>query len=914
MLNSSTGQVESVPEEQVPALYAAGTHQLPAAPLHVVGQDGTVGTVDPSQAGALFASGGRLAKPEEVRAAKLDAKYGGIGGGLAALGEGAARGLTLGASDPLAVGAAGLFGGQKAAAATREHLANEKEANPLLSMGGEVAGAVAPLILSGGTSAPEQSASVTTAIADGVRTLGAAPRAVGGLGDLAEHAIANVLGEGSSVLGRAGQAAAKQAVRGIVEGGLFAGGAEISDATLENRPLTAEKLLSAVGHGALTAGLLGGALGGFGSLATDGAQAALGQLSPKLDEAANLQAARWAGVDDLHASRVGGAKAVGDTVLDEVLKPAIAEGGMAAAAMSPEAKLAAIEKATGRIGKQIGSLVEGTDATVSLDEMLRPIDERIEKMRGLVGHEGQVRALEGLKESVQRTLGSGEAVDAVDQLGAVNSRYLRDPETYRPASLAAERARYAGRTADEVDALAMNQRPIALHTEPDGSIILDDGRHRLMAANEAGAKRILAVVRQYDADGNVLAENIRPVSVRGAEGIDVPIANAIEQRRALQNIAFRESKSLDPNTRVQLLREVSTEWNNLEERAINEASEDHAMGTQLRALNRKFSQLKLAEAAAEKAVAKPTALMNPITFGLAAHSLANGNIPGAAGMVAASAARQALREHGNAYAALMLDRLSTWGGISKAVAETNEGIDAALGSAMGGKRPVGRPSSPKSSLGRYDEEAKRVRTLASVAPAVVAAHLQHATSSMQMHAPELQKALASQTSKATQYLASALPPSADPTSSLTPHLDEAHVSAEQKIQFLRKVDAVEGGPPAILKRLASGRMTPEDVDVLKKVYPNTLDEIRQKVAERCADRSKPVPYPLRIQLGTLLDVPTDATLEPQFIQAIRAGYAASAPKATPADATPKKGASKTLKSLDQSKGMVESAMSSGSEA
>jgi hypothetical protein len=859
MLNSSTGEVEQIPEQQVQALYQAGTHQLSADPLHVVGQDGTVGTIDPTQAQAAFTNGARVAQPEEIHAAKLDAKYGGIGGSLAALGEGAARGLTLGASDPLAVGAAGLLGGPEAAAATREHLAGEKEANPLTSAAGELGGAALPVIFSGGAAGPEEAPGIAASLADGVRTLGAAPRAVSGLGDLAEHAVANVLGAGGSALSSAGRAAARTAVRGIVEGGLFAGGAEVSDATLENRPLTAEKLLSSVGHGALTAGLLGGALGGFGSLASEGAQAALGKLSPKLDDAANLQAAKWAGVEERSAARVGGAAAVGDTVLDEVIKPAVEEGGMAAAAMSPEEKLTRIRAATDRIGKQIGGLVEGSDATVPLEDLLKPIRERVETMRGRVGHESQVKALESLEDSVTRVLGGG-----IDE-AVTRQRVERTPK---------EIADY-------------------LRSHPD----------------------IL-----WEAQNGALPEHVRFKGFEeGAEkpAPRIPIADVIEQRRALQNVAYREAKSLDPNTRVQLLREVSGEWSNLEEKAINDASEDHAMGTQLRGLNRKFAQLKLAEDAAEGP--QQVTRMNPLTMGFAAHSLLTGHPAVAAGMVGSQMARQALQQHGNAYAALMLDRLSTWGGIGKAVSEVNEQVDKSLDSMLAARRPVGRPASAKAPSNgavesKYKEESQRIRAIAAVAPAMVSAHLQHATSSMQTHAPMLQRDLHSQTSRATQYLAGALPPQApNAATSMTPHLDlkQDHSSPEQKIQFLRKVQAVEDGPGGIVKRMAQGRLTPEDVDVLRNVYPESLAEIQTKVQERCADRTKPVPYTARVQCGLLLGVPTDVSLTADFARAVQQGYAASSPKPQAPAGPSGRGKDAKLSLASASAGVVEAAMGQG---
>ena len=107
---------------------------------------------------------------------------------------------------------------------------------------------------------------------------------------MAEHAVSGVLGASDTVLGGAARAAAKAATRGIVEGGLFGAGQGISESTLDNQPLTAEKLFSSIGHGSLMGGLLGGAVGGAGNLAAEGASHLLGGFSEKLDEAAGEQA------------------------------------------------------------------------------------------------------------------------------------------------------------------------------------------------------------------------------------------------------------------------------------------------------------------------------------------------------------------------------------------------------------------------------------------------------------------------------------------------------------------------------------------------------------------------------------------------------------------------------------------------
>src|SRR3990167_3672723 len=107
---------------------------------------GELVTVDAADAAK---PGYRVLGQDELAAEHARLKYGqGVGNVAKATVAGAARGLTLGASDAVAT----AIGGE----GTREALEGLRAANPIASAGGEVAGAVAPLVLSGGTSAGVQ--------------------------------------------------------------------------------------------------------------------------------------------------------------------------------------------------------------------------------------------------------------------------------------------------------------------------------------------------------------------------------------------------------------------------------------------------------------------------------------------------------------------------------------------------------------------------------------------------------------------------------------------------------------------------------------------------------------------------------------------------------------------------------------
>lgn len=376
--------------------------------------DGQIGTVDADEADQM-PEGSALASPAEVQAFKarqrLEAEYGGLGGGLAAAGLGALRGASLGLSDPLIAG----IGGEGA----RRALENYQEANPGSSLAGEVGGVVLPAFFTGGEGA----------IGTGAKVLSAPTRVVGTVGRGAEALAGGIVGtEARSVLGRVAQ---KALIKGAGLGGeaaIYGIGNEISDAAIHDHELTAEKLWAGAGRGALLGAGLGAAAGTVGQLAREGANslakvARSPSVSAWLEKQSLVSTGRAAGVNKRIATK---AETFGD--FDQMRRvwrdeaPGLV-GKRSFSHMTSEDLAQAAESGLQRDGQKLQSLLEKADdsliakAPEKLPKAIDVIDDieraadRIEGSK--LGSGAVVNRMRGLAEDARRIYG---LVDAEGQI------------------------------------------------------------------------------------------------------------------------------------------------------------------------------------------------------------------------------------------------------------------------------------------------------------------------------------------------------------------------------------------------------------------------------------------------------------------------------------------------------------------
>jgi hypothetical protein len=244
----------------------------PAAPMMTVTEDnrvhmldaaGSPVTVDRADVDAAIAAGYGLESADSVSARRLGKERGTLGQKALTVGEGALESATLGLGTAAAVG---ILGDDY-----RQAALERRAYNPNAHLIGQVAGAVAPVALSGGSSLA----------ARGLATVGAPARGVAALGGLAERGAARLLGGslGTGTLGRAAARGLELGAAGAVEGAAYGLGSSIADAALQDTAWTADKAFAAMSDGAWYGLTTGGAVGAGSSVLGSAGKAALAKMT-----------------------------------------------------------------------------------------------------------------------------------------------------------------------------------------------------------------------------------------------------------------------------------------------------------------------------------------------------------------------------------------------------------------------------------------------------------------------------------------------------------------------------------------------------------------------------------------------------------------------------------------------------------
>ncbi len=161
--------------------------------------------------------------------------------------------------------------------------------------------------------------------------------------------------------------------------------------------------------------------------------------------------------------------------------------------------------------------------------------------------------------------------------------------------------------------------------------------------------------------------------------------------------------------------------------------------------------------------------------------------------------------------------------------------------------------------------------------------------------PAYSTAMAASAARVVNYLSSLKPQ----TAPVNPLDGKRTPSPTEKAKYDRALDIAQQ-PMVVLSHLKDSRLTPDDINALKTMYPSLYNNLTQKLTAgvvEAVQKDKPIPYGVRQGLSLFLGQPMDSTLTPQSI--LRAQQAAVQAKAPYSGEAQEQGPPKSTNKLDK---------------
>ena len=145
---------------------------------------------------------------------------------------------------------------------------------------------------------------------------------------------------------------------------------------------------------------------------------------------------------------------------------------------------------------------------------------------------------------------------------------------------------------------------------------------------------------------------------------------------------------------------------------------------------------------------------------------------------------------------------------------------------------------------------------------------------LQVAAPETFKESQQVVRRSLIFLRSKLYPMNAFSQSVNPFMKKTYPASDQEIYKLKKYLNAIQNPLSILKDLKTGSLSREGVEAVSFVYPNLYEEIKLQVYNNLKDVNKEgkIEYKQRLQLGILMDIPTDMALMPDAVKGLQSFY------------------------------------------
>ncbi len=886
--------------------------------VRVVSPSGEVGTVPANLAKRALSEGYKPATAEDIRLHERKKTHGGVGGQAVSAIAGAGRTLSMGGTDWAAVKAAEALEGEAGAAEMQQMLRDLQEENPSATLAGEVGGLVGGIAGSMGKVAKAGALRGAAAMTPGAAVMRGGAALEGAL-------MKAGAGRGLAMGARAG-----------AEGAAFGVGHLLSESALGNTELTGEALFASMGEGALwgagTAGALYGTgrlIGGAAKRGKSALQSALnrgskeaseaatermfGHGTPALDDIARFEAAHDGNVKLMATSRKPGAAAWRKYTLEEAIpKRDKLVRSMVETGNSLEDDVGRLHKDHTQSGKPdtFGHLVSETpEARVAAEKGSRSLlvesEGMLEEMAtDVISYGGEfgpntkfIRNARNLQRGVQEAIDSGAPLRTLRTRVEGLKRYLDN-----------------------------NVVSFANSSSPKGKAFLT-----------AGANRIKGVANNYrtflesEAAWGGAGRLQKPMNAAIHEDIGSSkyLNRKIKTRAGIDpNNPYRERTVFDPervdpwarnltNPKGDLARQELTKQLNARAAAA-EAILEHGKPTAdqvkyltrirdnsrglLKEIDETAEQVSRLAQLEELARQEATEITIAGEFGgkvLGALKGAAGMATGGSALGAAETAGAALGggTMGRARKMLAIETLSQrlrgkmdgplgklFGKAGKAAADAAGGVP--ITGARAAQYFAGEADRKRTAKNRREEYRERSEWVRARNEQQASDDVKETAAAVSDAAPNATVAAANTAARAQAYLASQLPRDGVPGSAMGP---PPEASAMEVDSWLRKLKAVED-PSSILDDLTDGKLSRDSVEAVKAVYPALYEQMRGDVMTRINDmqaEGKQLPYRERIDLGTLLDIPTDPMLRPDVMATIQASYEQqNEPQATPEKKVP----------------------------
>lgn len=818
------GELVAVPAAQARDLYLSGKLgfvQGEDVPVNVGGKTQFLSADEAGRAleGSFTASVKGTAQAQREK--RLE-DLGGVGGTLAAAGIEAGNQLLLGAGKGIAADLVDPHLWPEAHAKTKAYLRDVEEANPVASGIGGAAGLVLPLLASGGTAAGARG------VVRGAAAAEAANLARGGVAAVEGAEAVSAAARARGLFG-ATMDAATALPRGVGAVGELAGG-------------LAERGAVAMGakEGGAIASILKGTAQGAAEMPFYSVGDAVSRATLHDEELTAEKLAAAAG----HGFLWGGAFGGGLSAAGQLL------AGTGRAAKAGAAKASELAE---KLGVDVPKTLDGFAGRKAIQATGANLGQ-IEKLRAM-GPETEARVARQMSEDVPRLAGKSD-------LAAVSHAEMAEAAPL----LRKEKGEAVGKLVTDLD-------KIENVAGPDLRRITE----RIKA--EVETPLLESIVRKDQAPAiAALREGIEARAEKGA----ISFEDLWKTRREIDDRIFKGKVAEGSlNEQRALVRGIIEEEI---ERAATHAAEQGGAGAgaewaaryaQAKADYRAASWL---DDAAEKGAASEA---RNRTIGLseqlgAVQGLALGGPVGAVAGLAGAVAHNLVRRYGDQVAASIATK-AVKSDLARAVADTiSKRVGASVDGFLGGGAKVSRAGlgaqidadvsrTRKASIAAYEKERAELSGFL----ANPDARLSRSTAGLD---PGTASAVRTTALRAAAYLQSKAPPAELAPNPLTPGMSKPQVSPAMRDDFLAAARAVKD-PMSVIDDFEHGRLTRAGVEALKATSPRLLGELQAAVLAKVTETGAPTNYAKSLQLGILLGIPTDPTLDPAFIGKVQATYA-----------------------------------------